>query len=150
MVTMWWYVPLSELANNLVPNSGGVIFRCHIQSVVTLLLMPDTCEILLAIVHLARSLTLISSPALILHRNGSHFQGIVIWLDLTGFQNCYCKSDTFGFTSSSLQVTCLEDQTRGPNSSTSLILIVQPGFDVTWSCHSNMACPEAPSYWWEI
>ena len=109
--------------------------------------MPDTCEILIAIVHLARGLTLISSPALILHRKWLPFPGDC-QLIFTGLENSYCRSNTSS--SSTPQVTCLEVQTRGPNSCTLLILDVQPGCNVTWSRHSNVARPAAPSCWWGI
>ena len=136
-----------HMANDLVPNSGDILFRCHIQSVFTLLLVPGTCEILIAIVHSARGLTLIFSPALILHRKCFPFSGDC-HLIFTGLVNNYSRLDTSS--SFSPQVTCLEVQTRGPNSSTSLILDVQPGSNVTWSRHSNVPCPAASSCWWGI
>ena len=64
-------------------------------------------------------------------------------LIFTGLENSYCRSNTSS--SSTPQVTCLEVQTRGPNSCTLLILDVQPGCNVTWSRHSNVARPAAPS-----
>ena len=45
-----------HMANDLVPNSGDVIVRCHIQSVFTLFLVLGACDILIAIVHSARGL----------------------------------------------------------------------------------------------
>ena len=39
---------------------------------------------------------------------------------------------------------------NGPNSCTLLILDVQPGCNVTWSRHSNVARPAAPLCWWGI
>ena len=104
--------------------------------------MPDTCEILIAIVHLARGLTLISSPALILHRKWLPFPGDC-QLIFTGLENSYCRLNTSS--SSTPQVTCLEVQTRGPNSCTSLILDMPSSWNVTWLRHSNVACLAAPS-----
>ena len=129
-------------ANDLVPNSGDVIFRFHIQSVFIILLMPEIYEILIAIVHSARGLTLIFSPALILHGKFFLFSGYR-QLIFTGLENSFCRSDTSS--NSSPQVTCLEVQLRGPNSFTSLILDVKPGCNVKWSRHSNVARPAALS-----
>ena len=64
-----------HMANDLVPNSGDILFICHVQNVFALLLVPGFCEILIAIVHSARGLTVIFSPALILHRKCFQLSG---------------------------------------------------------------------------
>ena len=136
-----------HMAYGLVPNSGDILSRWRIQNVFRLLLVPGICEIEIAIVHSARGLTLIFSLELILHIKCFQFSGDC-HLTFTELENNFCRSDT---SSSFLpQVTCHEVQTRGPNSSTSLILDVQPGCNVTWSRHSNVARPAPPSCWWGI